>query len=323
MAGFKNLEDLVGDLGEGLRKLRAGALEPEELDPLVVDARELCDRLILLRFKAHEFSYEVRKKAPQGGLDDAAADRQPVRPFRIGAAYQTSLIDAIEEVSREQAEQAEEARRSAGVPELFDAVASGAESPTTPLVAPDVTATPEATPEAVETPEAAGPTEEPAAMTAEPDQEEQAEQAEVADTNDAPDEVVATGEPEPAAEESMAPVTDTVGAAGADQPESTAEAPTMVQTEDAAPASLAEKMERQPIKDLRKAFSLVEKYECIKMLFADDAVEFNRVLDALEEAGTYELALHWLGQQVPSFGDWDSEDPVVMRFLERVERRYQ
>jgi len=133
MAGFKNLEDLVGDLGEGLRKLRAGALEPEELDPLVVDARELCDRLILLRFKAHEFSYEVRKKAPQGGLDDAAADRQPVRPFRIGAAYQTSLIDAIEEVSREQAEQAEEARRSAGVPNCLTPLHQGLSPPPHPL----------------------------------------------------------------------------------------------------------------------------------------------------------------------------------------------
>ena len=107
MAGFKNLEDLVGDLEAGLKKLRAGALEPEELSPLVVDARELYDRLTLLRFKAHEFSYEVRRKGPEGGVDANAADRQPVRPFRIGAAYQTSLIDAIEEVSREQAEQAE------------------------------------------------------------------------------------------------------------------------------------------------------------------------------------------------------------------------
>ena len=66
MAGFKNLEDLVGDLSAGLVKLRAGELEPEELTPLVEDARELCDRLILLRFKAHEFAYEVRKKAPEG-----------------------------------------------------------------------------------------------------------------------------------------------------------------------------------------------------------------------------------------------------------------
>ena len=58
MAAFKNLEDLVGDLGKGLQKLRAGALEPEELTPLVSDARELYDRLTLLRFKAHEFSYD-------------------------------------------------------------------------------------------------------------------------------------------------------------------------------------------------------------------------------------------------------------------------
>ena len=65
MAGFKNLEDLVGDLGAGLVKLRAGELEPEELTPLVEDARELCDRLVLLRFKAHEFAYEVRKRPPR------------------------------------------------------------------------------------------------------------------------------------------------------------------------------------------------------------------------------------------------------------------
>ena len=94
------MEDLVGDLGAGLVKLRAGELEPEELTPLVEDARELCDRLVLLRFKAHEFAYEVRNKAPEGAVDEQAVDRQPVRPFRIGAAYQTSLIDAIEAGSR-------------------------------------------------------------------------------------------------------------------------------------------------------------------------------------------------------------------------------
>ena len=67
MAGFKNLEDLVSDLSDGLRKLRAGELEPEELTPLVEDARELSDRLILLRFKAHEFSYESQEKVAGRG----------------------------------------------------------------------------------------------------------------------------------------------------------------------------------------------------------------------------------------------------------------
>ena len=296
MAGFKNLEDLVGDLGEGLRKLRAGALEPEELTPLVEDARELSDRLILLRFKAHEFSYEVRRKAPEGGVDAAAADRQPVRPFRIGAAYQTSLIDAIEEVSREQAEQAEKARMEAGTPELFDAPVE-TETPPTPKPAP------------VAEPEPA------LAVEPEPTPEEEA-----------PRLVAVT---EPAAE---APVNEAPALQEPMDEEPTPEAPVLEEpvveeTEDATAAeeagpSIAEQMERQPISDLRTAFSLVEKYECIKMLFDDDAVEFNRVLEALEEAGTFELALHWLGQQVEAFQSWDKEDPVVLRFLDRVERRY-
>jgi hypothetical protein len=289
MAGFKNLEDLVGDLGEGLRKLRAGALEPEELTPLVDDARELSDRLILLRFKAHEFSYEVRRKAPDGGVDAAAADRQPVRPFRIGAAYQTSLIDAIEEVSREQAEQAEKARMEAGTPELFDA-------PVEPEVAPSPAPMPEPEPEMEVMPEPADEEEAPLpSPVLEPEPQEAIHEEPVSQKP-----VIEEPEPqEPVIEESED--ADAVEEAG---------------------PSIAEQMERQPISDLRTAFSLVEKYECIKMLFDDDAVEFNRVLEALEEAGTFELALHWLGQQVEAFQSWDKEDPVVLRFLDRVERRY-
>ncbi len=307
MAGFKNLEDLVADLSDGLRKLRAGELEPEELTPLVEDARELSDRLILLRFKAHEFSYEVRRKAPESGVDRGAADRQPVRPFRIGAAYQTSLIDAIEEVSREQAEQAEKARLDAGTPELFDA----------PAPEPEVFNAPAQEPvnEPLEKPEVEA--EQPSPLFFEPVLSDPAEPLPA----DAP-----VHEPEATEPVASAPVPDPVEvpevqlAVASEAATEPAEAKAKVEP-DGSP-SLAEHMERQPISDLRTAFSLVEKYECIKMLFADDAVEFNRVLEALEEAGNFDLALHWLDQQVAAFKDWDKEDPVVMRFLDRVERRY-
>lgn len=311
MAGFKNLEDLVSDLSDGLRKLRAGELEPEELTPLVEDARELSDRLILLRFKAHEFSYEVRRKSPEGGVDDDAADRQPVRPFRIGAAYQTSLIDAIEEVSREQAEQAEKARLDAGTPELFDA----------PVPVPQ----PALAPKQAEA--------EP--LIFEPIVSEPADSTETAAEKSEPEEVAV--EDGRAAEEleqeervsvEPEPMQEVVEEPEVEEPVSSAPAANAAPTDAEAPSeagagpSLAEHLERQPISDLRTAFSLVEKYECIKMLFADDAVEFNRVLEALEAAGNYELAVHWLGQQVEASKDWDQEDPVVMRFLDRVERRY-
>ena len=311
MAGFKNLEDLVGDLEAGLQKLRAGKLEPEELTPLVDDARELCDRLVLLRFKAHEFAYELRRKTPEGGVDENVVDRQPVRPFRIGAAYQTSLIDAIEEVSREQAEQAADARRLAGTPDLFDAavdpVKDAVQDPVPdPALDPVIGGSPakiENPAEEVEPSSADSvqsemiekePVEEPV--------EEFAAEAEVAAAD--PDPITAPEpaqiQPEPAAQEASM----SIGQAMEDTP------------------SLAEQMERKPIQDLRTAFSLVEKYECIKGLFQDDALLFDKVLEALDGAGDYQLALHWLQQHVPESMVWDQEDPTVARFLERVQRRY-
>jgi len=298
MAGFKNLEDLVGDLEAGLQKLRAGKLEPEELTPLVDDARELCDRLVLLRFKAHEFAYEVRRKGPQGGADEQAIERQPVRPFRIGAAYQTSLIDAIEEVSREQAEQAADARRLAGTPDLFDFAAE-------PMAGAAVS--PEPVVDAEEVSEVALGAEE-VSEVAEEDWSEVEDDFSIVPDEEAPDSVVEQ-------KEVLEPV-----AVAEDVPSAKHEGKS-TPPEDNAP-SLAEHMEMKAIGDLRKAFSLVEKYECIKGLFQDDAVLFDRVLDALDNAGDYQLALLWLKQHVPGFDTWDQEDPTVLRFLERVQRRY-
>ena len=84
----------------------------------------------------------------------------------------------------------------------------------------------------------------------------------------------------------------------------------------------APQLEQQSIGDLRTAFSLVEKYECIKVLFQDDAMLFNKVLEALDGAGDVQLALHWLHQHIPDSKAWDEEDPTVARFLDKLQRRY-
>jgi hypothetical protein len=307
MAGFKNLEDLVGDLEAGLQKLRAGKLEPEELTPLVDDARELCDRLVLLRFKAHEFAYELRRKTPEGGVDENVVDRQPVRPFRIGAAYQTSLIDAIEEVSREQAEQAADARRLAGTPDLFDsAVDPVKDAVKDPVPDPVI----DESPAKIE-----NPMEEVEPSSADSVQSEviEKEPVEAPVEEFAAEAEVATADPDPITAPEPTPI----------QPEPVAQEASISsgQAMEDTP-SLAEQMERKPIQDLRTAFSLVEKYECIKGLFQDDALLFDKVLEALDGAGDYQLALHWLQQHVPESMVWDQEDPTVERFLERVQRRY-
>ena len=301
MAGFKNLEDLVGDLGAGLVKLRAGELEPEELTPLVEDARELCDRLVLLRFKAHEFAYEVRKKAPAGGVDEQTVDRQPVRPFRIGAAYQTSLIDAIEEVSREQAKQAAEARRNAGTPGLFDEVPDAPHPLTTPVPAP--------------------PSESELEAPADPVSEAVTEA--VTETLEA-EALVDSGVTELVVEEVEAEEDPESAESTAEEPsaEDVTEASSTASKSAEPLTSLAEQMEQQAIGDLRTAFSLVEKYECIKALFQDDAMLFDRVLEALDGAEDMQLALLWLNQHVPESSTWDEDDPTVARFMDKLQRRY-
>lgn len=311
MAGFKNLEDLVGDLSDGLVKLRAGELEPEELTPLVEDARELCDRLVLLRFKAHEFAYEVRKKAPQGGVDEQTVDRQPVRPFRIGAAYQTSLIDAIEEVSREQAEQAAEARRNAGTPGLFDEVPDAPSPTPVPTPVPTPSAEPEAEAQADPVSDAVSEAVTEALEADAPVEAENAPEVDVEATDDVVDTEETAEEKEEAPEQAESAVEEVNVEAVEEEPES------------AEPAtSLAEQMEQQAIGDLRTAFSLVEKYECIKVLFQDDAMLFDRVLEALDGAEDMQLALLWLNQHVPESSTWDEDDPTVARFMDKLQRRY-
>jgi hypothetical protein len=309
MAGFKNLEDLVGDLSAGLVKLRAGELEPEELTPLVEDARELCDRLILLRFKAHEFAYEVRKKAPEGGVDEQTVDRQPVRPFRIGAAYQTSLIDAIEEVSREQAEQAAEARRNAGTPGLFDEVPDAPTPVPTPEPAP--TEEPETEDPADPVSDAVSEAVTEALEADAPTEAEKAPEVDAEATEDVVDTEETAVEEEEAPDQAEPAIEEVNVEAVEEEPESSEP-----------PASLAEQMEQRAISDLRTAFSLVEKYECIKVLFQDDAMLFDRVLEALDGAEDMQLALLWLNQHVPDSSAWDEDDPTVARFMDKLQRRY-
>ena len=226
MSRFKNLEQLVEDIQAGLFKLRAGELEPDALDPLVHDARALSNRLLILRYKTREFVY-----SDQAELEDDQANEPgtPKRPFRIGAAYQTSLIDAIEAVAKERLD---------------------------------------------------GPAEQISLFDVEPV-------------------IVAAPAPNPLAPKAAAP-------GNVEAQEST----------------LVETLEERPVSDLRTAFGIAEKYQFIQELFNNDAIAFSNALDALDGAGSIEVAEAWLSQHVLSFNDWDQEAQPMARFLEVVYRRF-
>jgi hypothetical protein len=244
MPRFKNLEQLVEDIQSGLVKLRAGELEPDALDPLVHDARALSNRLLILRYKTREFVYTER---PDAAVERPANPLTPKQVFRIGAAYQTSLIDAIEAVAKDRLDGPSEQVS------LFD------DDPTfEPAPAPAPAPAPEPAP--------------------------------------APSPVPATKH-SPASESAAAPVP--------------VEEPTLVAT-----------LEQRPIDDLRTAFGIAEKYQFIQELFNNDAIAFSNALDALDDAGSIEVAEAWLSQHLTSFNDWDQEEQPMARFMEVVKRRF-
>lgn len=111
---FKRLNELVKELSEKISKLHIGQLSKSELEGMTEESRELYERLVVLRFKA--FQDEVGEGnsdsilREQAVMDSRTSDKEEVEasiPFRIHGSEkvesvsQVSLIDAIEEVTKE------------------------------------------------------------------------------------------------------------------------------------------------------------------------------------------------------------------------------
>lgn len=160
---FKRLGELARELNEKLEALHIGQLSAEELELLTDHSRELYERLVVLRFKA--YSNEVKgtqesliEESPatatpaQVVLENVlpAEEEAPVIAFKVAEEKpvdtlpnQVSLIDVIEEVTREEAPAEVEApvqaeapvnEEAAATPTIeFEIEAPVAEEPSTPL----------------------------------------------------------------------------------------------------------------------------------------------------------------------------------------------
>ncbi len=51
---YQNISDLITELNEKLQKLNNGSLEIEQVEPMVDNAKELYERLVVLRYKVYE-----------------------------------------------------------------------------------------------------------------------------------------------------------------------------------------------------------------------------------------------------------------------------
>jgi hypothetical protein len=284
------LQELAADLKADIDKLEAGALNANQLEKLVGDARALHERLVIMHYLAQERLVK--------GKD--TTEREQRVNFRLNAIHpgQTSLIDAIEELS--------------SAPETPSRSKSTKKSKKKEVEeeAPREKKVQEETPEAEESAQMSiriglggTPTDDP---EEEPQTEEETTAEEASSTEEAQD--------TPEAETPIAPEPT---AAPAEAPK--AEAPKPAGTEK---ASLADKLRRTPVADLRKAISLNQKFQFIRELFNGESSRYDEVIDRINGADDLPEAVQTLEKHVPEIRVKAEDDPVAATLLDLVERRF-
>lgn len=86
--------------------------------------------------------------------------------------------------------------------------------------------------------------------------------------------------------------------------------------------TLAQKLHRKPISDLKSAVTINQKFQFISHLFAKDADAFNKAIDRLNGCATYLEADEYIQNNLISTYDWDMKSPPVKEMMDLVERKF-
>lgn len=127
--GFRTIQELIGALSNTERGLASGSLDLEGLETACNDARELFERLVVLRHKAREAALVSSRPAPTS----PPAEVPPSRPAEVetptlrldtrppaASPRQVSLIEAIEESTTPETDPAPPATPTSKAPEPRD-----------------------------------------------------------------------------------------------------------------------------------------------------------------------------------------------------------
>jgi hypothetical protein len=85
---------------------------------------------------------------------------------------------------------------------------------------------------------------------------------------------------------------------------------------------LADKLQDTPILDLRKAFSINEKFVLLQELFNNDETTFEKSIRTLNNFTTASEANIWMEREFFTLLGWNKQNPAVVDFLDTVYRRY-
>lgn len=87
------------------------------------------------------------------------------------------------------------------------------------------------------------------------------------------------------------------------------------------PGSLAEKLGKTAIADLKKSIGLNQKFQIISTLFNGDNSGYDSFVEQINSSSNLENAMQSFNQKKSQL-DWDEEDKTYLQLLELVERRH-
>lgn len=85
---------------------------------------------------------------------------------------------------------------------------------------------------------------------------------------------------------------------------------------------LGEKLHGGPVKDIKKAISLNDRYIFIRELFRGDEVMYERSLKTINQFSIYPEAEFWIQRELKLKLGWQDDHPLVKQFDQLVKRRF-
>jgi len=292
----QNLNELVKDLQDHLQKLNSGNLKLDEIENLVHSAKEIYERLVVMRHKAYE-----NFGAPDFNLGKIERTKIVEEPIREKVAEAITVAKIVEEPKVEKIE-----------PKIEVApIQPSADAELKPF---DFTAFQDDS----------------AKKVPEPKIIKQSSVAKDFDfSEDAFDEPEIEEKPEPIVAKPI--VKKSIDVVRAEMKSEAVPLHEKYLKEDEQPLNetlkgdtdlpLRKKLQNNQIKDLRKEIGIGKKFEYINFLFGGDAKAYEAGIDSLNACENKDDSK----QKLNEFGEtynWNYEEKTIVKFIELVERKF-
>jgi hypothetical protein len=279
------IKTILGHLQTGVEKLESGALSPEDMELLVEDAKELYERMVILRYKIYEtnvlgvqepvISASIRQTEIEtpidlfGSIDEPTITPEP--EFEVTFANGEADTQEEEIVNEEWQEEEE-------VEEIEESIQTFEE----------------------------------------PIQEEVEEVEEVEESILEEEEIEEPIQEEAVANQENISFEEETEAPTPWEPQFSADQPIwMAEME----ANIRDSRSVFPLESLIGAFTLNEKLQFINELFEGSSDDFSTNIKQLDQLGSMDAARNMLAELAQTF-NWDTESEIVEDFIYKICRRH-